>query len=573
MNLGQLTRTWRAKIAISWFFLVTGASLGNWAAILPFVKDEQDLSNGTLGLVLLAAIGGALIALPIVTYFNGKFGTGPSTTISSLISFALSPIIGLRHNIVATIIGIFLLGFSIGCVDVSVNAQAVLFEKMTRKPHLGLFQGTFAIGGFIGAIIGGIIMEQDGTNVLQELSIVASIFILPGILLGFWLFSNTEEKQILHNGLVDYEQQQYAKFGNDWNNNTATNAAINGNPHNDGADQLNPLLGPMSGPEEYSLHSGVNDDNIDGSSFTGSGVDTIVDNSNRSTSGSYLSYNDVATAMEAQAASVIVSNSSQDKNNNASPQLADWQVYEVQEFESTSAFTWLEDCYISYKKQIPVLQLAFISFLSFFGEGAVSDWSAIYFTDELNSSPLISTFGFAGFQAMLAIGGYISDYSVLYIGRRRLLALSGVIASVGLGIVVAAPVLLGDVGDEQNMWTQIVSVIGFSVTGLGVSSIGPSVISLAGSEAVSRGAGMKSAECIAYVTSVGYLGIMLSPPLLGGVAALLHSVRWSFAVAVGFLLPITVVTMCMKRSIFESYKLSLQREQERQDEEEDSVIQ
>lgn len=166
--------------------------------------------------------------------------------------------------------------------------------------------------------------------------------------------------------------------------------------------------------------------------------------------------------------------------------------------------------------------------------------------------------GFAGFELSVATGRYFSDYTVQQLGRQRLMVLSGAVASAGLGLVVLAPSLFTS-HSQSPIALQAVSVIGFSITGLGLSSLAPSAISLAGSDAITRSAGMTSADGIALVTSVGYLGIMLSPPFLGGMSVLLHSLRWSFAIAAVLITPIVLISYSMDRSIFESYDKGMKR--------------
>ncbi len=48
-----------------------------------------------------------------------------------------------------------------------------------------------------------------------------------------------------------------------------------------------------------------------------------------------------------------------------------------------------ESCWGSYAKYFILLQISLLTFLAFFGEGSVNDWSVIYFTDELDTSPFV----------------------------------------------------------------------------------------------------------------------------------------------------------------------------------------
>jgi len=150
--------------------------------------------------------------------------------------------------------------------------------------------------------------------------------------------------------------------------------------------------------------------------------------------------------------------------------------------------------------------------------------------------------GYVGFSLCVTFGRYFSDYFAVAIGRRQLLTYSGLLATAGLGVVVAGPSMTTTMQQSAT-----VAIFGFSVCGLGLSAISPTVTSLAGSHKVSKAARLKPAESIGVVTSVGYLGIMLSPPLLGGLSVWLHSLRWSYAVDAGCLLLICLISLLISK--------------------------
>ena len=185
----------------------------------------------------------------------------------------------------------------------------------------------------------------------------------------------------------------------------------------------------------------------------------------------------------------------------------------VRTTSTCSNISVLKDKYLLYK-------LCIGCFISYFGEGSIGDWSAIYLSEN-GASPFTCTLGYVGFQAFVAIGRYYSDVVVdmVSVGRVNLLIASGVISCIGLVLVVISASLSDD-------YLIVVAIIGFSICGIGLSSVAPSVISLAGSEIPQSV--MTSSESIGYVSSVGYLGIMTGPPLLGGFSTLVGGLRWSF---------------------------------------------
>eukprot|EP01040_Poterioochromonas_malhamensis_P024175 gene24175-29849_t len=86
MLLSGFSRARKAKAAICWFFFMQGVMFGNWGGILPVVKEEQGISNTVLGGVLVAAVCGAMIALPLVDAVSKRFGSGFSLLVGGLLT-------------------------------------------------------------------------------------------------------------------------------------------------------------------------------------------------------------------------------------------------------------------------------------------------------------------------------------------------------------------------------------------------------------------------------------------------------------------------------------------------------
>ena len=55
----------RARLATATLFFANGCGLGSWLPHIPDVKIWHGLSDGVLGLALLAIAGGAVAALPV----------------------------------------------------------------------------------------------------------------------------------------------------------------------------------------------------------------------------------------------------------------------------------------------------------------------------------------------------------------------------------------------------------------------------------------------------------------------------------------------------------------------------
>ena len=159
-----------------------------------------------------------------------------------------------------------------------------------------------------------------------------------------------------------------------------------------------------------------------------------------------------------------------------------------------------------------LLQLGCIAFCCMATAGCMFDWSGVYFRDIVHSGPRLAVLGYASFMVMMATGRFLGDRVIARLGRRRILRANGLIISTGMATAVAFPLLLP-------------AALGFMLVGIGVSTVIPSLYSIAGRSAE----GSSAALAIATVSSVGYLGFLMGPPLIGYISAL-SSLRVSLSV-------------------------------------------
>lgn len=174
-----------------------------------------------------------------------------------------------------------------------------------------------------------------------------------------------------------------------------------------------------------------------------------------------------------------------------------------------------------------LLWLGVMSFCCMLSEGIMFDWSGVYFSDVIKAEGSLQVLGYASFMAMMATGRFLGDEVIRRLGRRKVLIISGCMISVGLYGAVALPYL-------------IPATLSFMLVGLGVSTVVPSVYSIAG-----RRPGIAPSIALQTVSSVSFLGFMLGPPLIGYVAHA-TSLRISFAIIGVFGIGIALLVTRMK---------------------------
>ncbi|MFV2172757.1 MFS transporter [Actinomadura sp. LOL_016] len=142
-----------------------------------------------------------------------------------------------------------------------------------------------------------------------------------------------------------------------------------------------------------------------------------------------------------------------------------------------------------------------IAFCAAVGEGAMADWSALYFRDTLEAPAWIAPLGYAAFSVAMLAGRFAGDVLRDRVPAPHLVTAGAALAAAGLtaGVAVAHPVA---------------AIAGFGVVGLGLSIIAPITF-----EAATRRTSLPPSQALSAVATMGYAGFLAGPPLLGLVAS------------------------------------------------------
>ncbi|HSA82981.1 MAG TPA: MFS transporter, partial [Geminicoccaceae bacterium] len=173
----------RARLATATLFFANGCGLGSWLPHIPDVKIWHGLSDGVLGLALLAIAGGAVASLPVAGALTARYGSRPTSRAAALLFCAVLPLPLLAPSFPLLLAAFVLLGIGIGALDVSMNAHAVLVEERYGRAIMSSFHGLFSLGGLVGAVLAGGAM-QVGLPPTPHLLIAAAV--LGASVLAAW---------------------------------------------------------------------------------------------------------------------------------------------------------------------------------------------------------------------------------------------------------------------------------------------------------------------------------------------------------------------------------------------------
>lgn len=147
-----------------------------------------------------------------------------------------------------------------------------------------------------------------------------------------------------------------------------------------------------------------------------------------------------------------------------------------------------------------LINLGIIAFCSMICEGAMFDWSGVYFQKVIQPPKELVAAGYTAFMATMASGRFLGDWLATRLGIKRILQISGLLTASGLLIAIFFPWLFP-------------AIAGFLLVGAGVSSVIPLVYSAAGRSKI-----LSPGVALAAVSTIGYLGFLFGPPFIGFIA-------------------------------------------------------
>ncbi|MCC9043353.1 MFS transporter [Myroides sp. M-43] len=174
-----------------------------------------------------------------------------------------------------------------------------------------------------------------------------------------------------------------------------------------------------------------------------------------------------------------------------------------------------------------LIQLGLIGFLSMAIEGAMFDWSGVYFQDIVKAPEQLIIIGYTSFVLMMAIGQFLGDYLVTKLGRKHVIQLCGTFMSTGLIIAVLTP----------NIW---VCTFAFMIVGLGSSCSVPTVFGIAGKHSK-----VSASISLTLVSTISFLGFLIGPPAIGFIAQWLD-LRYSYALFAMFGIIMVIMAIRLK---------------------------
>ena len=158
------------RIAVSVAFLAFGAACTTWVPRLPALKDHLHLTDGQVGLALLAYAVGAVVgaAAARLVLARGARAFVQAGTVALCVAL-IGP--GLAADFTQLFASLLLIGATAGFIDVLENAQAAELERKADRPLINGFHGFWSLGAIIGSVSAGAAAYAGVTPLVQFIAV------------------------------------------------------------------------------------------------------------------------------------------------------------------------------------------------------------------------------------------------------------------------------------------------------------------------------------------------------------------------------------------------------------------
>jgi MFS family permease len=158
-------------------FFIHGFLFASWTAHIPQLKSHLSLSDGRLGLALLGAPIGSVLAIVVAARLLPIVGSQRMVRLALLGYCVSGPFIGLTGSVGTFFVAFLLWGFFQGTLDVSMNTQAIAVERFSGRVLMPGFHGSWSTGALVGAVTGAIAVGL-GVSLSDQLLVLAALCLL-----------------------------------------------------------------------------------------------------------------------------------------------------------------------------------------------------------------------------------------------------------------------------------------------------------------------------------------------------------------------------------------------------------
>lgn len=181
----QTTEPRRSRRAVASIFALNGFLAAMWVAHIPVISDRTGVGHDELGGLLLLLGGSAFVGMQVCGPLIDRWGSRPLTVAAAVVLAAVivTPVLAVDTVTLGAALAAF--GFANGCLDVSMNAQAVAVERAYRRPIMSSFHGWFSSGSLLGSgVVAATLWADVGVVPTVASAAVAGLVVVAAVARG-----------------------------------------------------------------------------------------------------------------------------------------------------------------------------------------------------------------------------------------------------------------------------------------------------------------------------------------------------------------------------------------------------
>jgi len=176
----------RSRFAVSIYFLIGGTAIAVWGVHIPEVEKRLGISHSTIGSIILLFGLGAFLSMQAMGWLIDHYGSKNITALGGIATGLALLLPAFANDVVSLAIGIFILGLSVGILDVAMNANGVAVERQYGRSIFSSLHAMWSFGGIVGAAVGGVALSVKSPMWLT-FCLAGALMLVLSLTLWGWL--------------------------------------------------------------------------------------------------------------------------------------------------------------------------------------------------------------------------------------------------------------------------------------------------------------------------------------------------------------------------------------------------
>ncbi|REF37763.1 MFS transporter [Thermasporomyces composti] len=168
------------------FFAADGILFAAWVVRIPHIKAQVGATATQLGFALLCMTFASAISMYVAGRLCARLGTRLVTVASFPLVCVGLVLPALTRSPIQLGVVLFAWGCVYGTLLVALNAAAVEVEKATQRALMSPMHGLWSVGGLVGAVTGGMLVERLTTSthlgVIAISGVVTTLLVAPSMM-------------------------------------------------------------------------------------------------------------------------------------------------------------------------------------------------------------------------------------------------------------------------------------------------------------------------------------------------------------------------------------------------------